>query len=147
MYVWWFGGLVIDEAYWAQFGAHLSADDLGRVLRRSRLAAYRWLREGIVPGHQISGTWVVFKESVVGYLEDPESSHVLPTTFLASFPEELSVEDVAKMLGLSTKTIYKFLAAGDLPGRRVGGFWVLYKSEIKQRLEQTYNGNPLDRSA
>ena len=138
--------LVIDEEYWAQFGDQLSVDELSRVLRRSPLALYRWLREGIVPGHQISGKWEVFKESVVGYLEDPESSHALPTAFFASFPEELSVEDVSKMLGLSTKTIYKFLAAGDLPGRRVGGFWVLYKSEIKQRLEKTYNGNrSLDR--
>ena len=131
---------MIDEAYWAQFGAHLSADELGRVLRRSRLAAYRWLREGIVPGHQISGTWVVFSESVSAYLEDPDSPHVLPAGFLATFPDELSVEDVAKMLGLTTKTIYKFLAAGELPGRRVGGFWVLYKSEIARRLEETYNG-------
>lgn len=131
---------MIDEAYWAQFGPHLSAEELARVLRRSRLAVYRWLREGIVPGHQISGTWIVFSESVSAYLEDPDSPHVLPVGFLSTFPDELSVEDVARMLGLSGKTIYKFLASGDLPGRRVGGFWVLYKSEIARRLEETYNG-------
>lgn len=54
----------------------------------------------------------------------------------APYPVVLSVEQVAELIGAkSPGTAYELLQARKLPGRKVGGRWVVYKAELQRWLE------------
>jgi excisionase family DNA binding protein len=49
----------------------------------------------------------------------------------------MSVEQVAEVLGRSVQDTYRRLQSRELPfGRREGGKWLIYKSEVRQYLER-----------
>ena len=47
----------------------------------------------------------------------------------------LTVEEVAALLKIHPKTVYKFLKANELQGHRFGRLWRFKKSEIMKLLE------------
>jgi len=49
--------------------------------------------------------------------------------------EILTVEEVAALLKIHPKTVYKFLKANELQGHRFGRLWRFKKSEIMELLE------------
>jgi excisionase family DNA binding protein len=49
--------------------------------------------------------------------------------------EILTVEEVAALLKIHPKTVYKFLKANELQGHRFGRLWRFKKSEIMKLLE------------
>jgi len=54
----------------------------------------------------------------------------------APYPAVLSVEQVAELLGRSTRDTYRRLESRELPiGRKEGGRWLIYKSELRAYVE------------
>ena len=51
------------------------------------------------------------------------------------FDEILTVEEVAALLKIHPKTVYKFLKANVLQGHRFGRLWRFKKAEIMKLLE------------
>lgn len=148
----WWSELVIDDAYWAQYGPTLTIQELSQITRRSTVTVWRWLLEGKLPGHGIAGGWIVYTEVLQRELEkslDPADASdarstgaELPVEFLSTFSEELTVADVARLLGKKKETIYRWLGANELPAHRLGRAWILNKTEFVQLLEQTYKKSP-----
>ena len=58
------------------------------------------------------------------------------------FDEILTVEEVAALLKIHPKTVYKFLKANELQGYRFGRLWRFKKSDIMKLLEKS-NASPL----
>jgi excisionase family DNA binding protein len=54
----------------------------------------------------------------------------------APYPEVLTVEQVAELLGRSARDTYRRLEARTLPiGRKEGGRWLIYKVELRAYVE------------
>jgi excisionase family DNA binding protein len=45
-------------------------------------------------------------------------------------------QEVARMLHISKSAVYRLLASGRLPGRRLGGVWVIMKEDLDRALEE-----------
>jgi excisionase family DNA binding protein len=45
--------------------------------------------------------------------------------------EAMSVARAARLLGKSDDTIYRWLAEGQLGGRKVGGRWLIYRDSVE----------------
>jgi excisionase family DNA binding protein len=56
--------------------------------------------------------------------------------------ELLTVEDVARILGVSTKTVYRMLDDGELKGIRVGRLWRVSQEDLDDYL----HGDPVKRA-
>ncbi len=50
--------------------------------------------------------------------------------------ENLTVKDVAEYLNRSETTIYNMLNNGDIPGIKLGGKWIVRKSDLDNFLDQ-----------
>lgn len=61
----------------------------------------------------------------------------------ADLPSRLGVEQLTEVLGLSDKTVtYRWLRDGRIPAIRLGGTWIIFRDDIKEHLEKSYNTNP-----
>jgi len=49
-------------------------------------------------------------------------------------PEFLTVEEVAKLLRISVRTVQRLLKGGELPGVRIGRQWRIPRAELMARL-------------
>lgn len=56
-------------------------------------------------------------------------------------PLTVSVEEAAAMLGVSPTSIYERLRAGEFPGFRVGGRWVISRAQLQEWLEWSCRQN------
>lgn len=65
----------------------------------------------------------------------------------ADLPDKLTVAQTAELLGVSDTTIYKWLKEGVLPGYRLGGLWVLFRDQVKDRIASGHNSPPGQASA
>lgn len=52
--------------------------------------------------------------------------------------EVLLVEDIADELRTSTKTVYRMLGSGTLPGFKMGGCWRMYRSTLNEYLANAH---------
>ncbi len=52
----------------------------------------------------------------------------------AGYPEHLSVDQLAAILGVTTGTAYRWLQTDLLPGYRVGRAWVILRDEVRDHL-------------
>jgi excisionase family DNA binding protein len=52
----------------------------------------------------------------------------------AAYPVHLSVANLASVLGVTQKTAYDYLQAGDLPAYRIGTRWLILRDEVKDFL-------------
>lgn len=66
----------------------------------------------------------------------------------APYPIHLSVAKLAEVLGVTQKTAYEYVQAGDLPAYRIGTRWLILRDEVKDFLEASsrFTGS-LSRSA
>ena len=55
----------------------------------------------------------------------------------APYPVHLSVSNLASVLGVTQKTAYDYLQAGELPAYRVGTRWLILRDEVKDFIEQS----------
>lgn len=129
--------LVMDDAYWAEYPDVLTTAHLTKITRKKAITAWRWLNDGKLPGHEIAGSWVVYRSEVRQKIEGQPVT--LPYDFLARYGDELSVEELAELLGKTPQTVYKWLKADELPGHLVNGVWLIFKHEVCQKLEETWN--------
>lgn len=56
--------------------------------------------------------------------------------------QALTVHDVALLLNVTDKTIYRLAQRSDLPGFKVAGAWRFLKSDIVTWVEQKKQGRP-----
>ena len=63
---------------------------------------------------------------------------------MGELDEILTVEEVAALLKIHPKTVYKFLKANELQGHRFGRIWRFKRSEIMKLLEQSNASRPDD---
>lgn len=125
----------MDDAYWGQFPEVLTIKQVGAIVRRSRKTLYAWLDEGRLPAHYLGGVWIIYKEALRVWIEDPAHPvDALPEQFLARYPEELSALHIAELLGKTRQTVYTLLNKSDLIGHQISGMWLLYKSDFIQSL-------------
>lgn len=62
--------------------------------------------------------------------------------------EDLSVAEAAKVLGVSARRIRALLENGHLPGRQVGGRWLLSSRDVEQRRRVPHEGGrPLSQAS
>lgn len=57
----------------------------------------------------------------------------------APYPEHLSVEQLASVLGVQSPTAYRWLQKGLVPAYKVGTSWVIVRDEVKDYLEANRN--------
>jgi len=152
-----FVDIVIDDASWAPLPEVLDIDDVALIVRKERSIAYRWMREGIIPAHKIGAAWILYKETVRYTLENPDEVPPLPEKFLATFPDDLSIEDLERLFGRERQAIYRWLKAG-LFGRPLDSqtriqvyrsghtpkqrAWLVLKSDVVKLLQNTTNHPP-----
>lgn len=65
-----------------------------------------------------------------GIMTEDKSTDVSPD----DFPPVMTVDQVAAYLQVSTRTVYNMVAAGRLPGAKVGEQWRFYRPEVDRWL-------------
>ena len=60
----------------------------------------------------------------------------------APYPEHLSVEQLAEVLGVKAPTAYRWLQKGLVPGYKVGQAWVILRDEVRDHLAAARNVPP-----
>lgn len=55
----------------------------------------------------------------------------------APYPVHLSVSNLASVLGVTQKTAYDYLQAGELPAYRIGTRWLILRDEVKDFIAQS----------
>lgn len=57
----------------------------------------------------------------------------------ANLPKRLDVQEVADLLGMHTKGVYRWLQTGVIPAYKVGSTWLILRDELKDTLAQGSN--------
>ena len=57
----------------------------------------------------------------------------------APYPERLTVEQLAELLGVKLTTAYTWLQKGVVPAYKVGHTWVILRDEVRDHLEARRN--------
>ncbi|MFJ7751802.1 helix-turn-helix domain-containing protein [Arthrobacter sp. NPDC097144] len=57
----------------------------------------------------------------------------------APYPEKLSIDETAALLGISKKTAYKYLADGTIPAYKFGSSWIILRDDLKGKLMEGSN--------
>lgn len=132
-----------DDSYWDAYPDTLSPADLSRILSVGRPAVLSRLKAGIIPGHLIVGSWVVFKAEVRAWL-DSTSNQAPPgppatVDVLASYGDELNYRDLMVIMGKTKRTIYSWLNSGAIPAFHAGNRWIIHKPQLQQKLRETSN--------
>lgn len=52
----------------------------------------------------------------------------------APYPEKLSIDEAAAVLGISKKTAYKYLSDGTIPAYKFGSSWIILRDDLKGKL-------------
>lgn len=58
---------------------------------------------------------------------------------LDAAPEQLSAREVAELLGVTERTIVRWLKGGDLPGFRLPRGWLVMREDLRGYLHRAYN--------
>jgi len=132
----------MSDATWASLGPVLSTSDLMRVTGMKEVTVWRWLKRGTLPGHVISGSWIVYREEVRAKIDDPEKQPLEPVEFLSTFDDVVKIEEAELLFGKTRQTIYKWLSQGAIPGHQMGVSWVLYRDELRECLVAASNQSP-----
>ena len=136
-----------EEDYWAQFPDTLTTADVAKIIRTGAPAVRARLRDGIIPGHRIADSWVMFKAEIRAWLAATSNRPIPPSApvdVLADYPDELSYRDLMRLFRVKYKgTIYIWLEQGNIPGSLVGNRWVVHKWQLRDLLEETSNQRPM----
>jgi len=61
---------------------------------------------------------------------------------LAGWPDELRMAELVRFFGKTKQTMRRWLEHGDLPGHRINGRWIVYRSELRAALAASSNQRP-----
>lgn len=75
---------------------------------------------------------------IVSYMEGEELVGVLEERF-AEYPEHLTPEHLAEILGVRRPTAYQWIRNGVIPAYKVGGSWIIFRDEVMDHLRQSRN--------
>lgn len=76
----------------------------------------------------------LYKEKILHYT--PENSGVFVVD-----DEILTISEVAKLLKINEKTVYKLVSQSDLPGFKVGGSWRFRAEELRRWMDTQASGS------
>jgi excisionase family DNA binding protein len=51
-----------------------------------------------------------------------------------AYPQTLTVDQLAELLGIGREMAYRYLQRGAVPGYKIAGSWVIYRDEVKEHL-------------
>jgi excisionase family DNA binding protein len=140
--------MMADDHYWDSYPETLSTADVAKILIVGRPAVLVRLKTGVIPGHLIVGSWIIFKSEIRSWLES--TSNQAPTAtpaavdVLAAYEDEMSYRDLMVLFGKSKQTIYSWLHNGEIPAFHVGSRWIIHKVQLRQKLRATSNQTPLE---
>jgi excisionase family DNA binding protein len=127
-----------DDSYWATYPDTLSVAEVAKILHAKKPSVFLRLKNGTIPAHQISGSWIIFKAEVRAWLDSTSnqalSSVPAKVDVLESYPDEMSYRDLMVLFGKTKQTIYAWLHNGDIPGSNIGGSWVVLKVQLERQL-------------
>lgn len=58
---------------------------------------------------------------------------------LDACPLQMSARDVAEVLGVTERTVVRWLKSGELPGLRLPNQWLVLREDLREWLRQAYN--------
>jgi excisionase family DNA binding protein len=132
-----------DDSYWATYPDILTVAEVAKILRVKKPSVFLRLKNGTIPAHQISGSWIIFKAEVRAWLDSTSnqaaSNVPAEVDVLDSYPDELSYRDLMVLFGKTKQTIYAWLHNGDIVGSDIGGRWVVLKAQLRQQLRLSSN--------
>lgn len=132
-----------DDAYWEAFPDTLSTANLAKILSVGKPAVLARLKNGVIPGHLIVGSWVIFKAEIRAWLESTSNQAPTepptPVDVLAGYDDEMSYRDLMLLMGKTKQTIYTWLHNGEIPAFHVANRWIIRKSQLRQKLRDTSN--------
>jgi excisionase family DNA binding protein len=132
-----------DDAYWKPFPDTLSISHVAKILIIREAAVLIRLKNGVIPGHLIVGSWIIFKAEVRAWLESTSNQlpagPPTPVDVLADYADEMTYGDLVTLFGKTRKTIYSWLNDGAIPAYHVGNRWIIRKSQLRQKLLDTSN--------
>jgi excisionase family DNA binding protein len=135
-----------DDAYWEPFPDTLSIPHIAKILIIGDAAVLIRLKTGVIPGHFIVGSWIIFKAELRAWLDS--TSNQIPAgppatvDVLASYADEMTYSDLMNLFGKSKRTVYSWLNDGAIPAYHVGNRWIIRKSQLRQKLLDTSNQRP-----
>lgn len=59
----------------------------------------------------------------------------LPILISENVEEAVGIPQIARMLHISTDTVYRKARAGEIPGFKLGGLWRFFPSEVKEHIK------------
>lgn len=65
-------GLVMTaglDAIFAHYPEVLTVAEVAELLRMTKPGTYKWLKDGIIPGYKIEGSWFVFRDELKSTLQ------------------------------------------------------------------------------
>lgn len=149
---------LMDDEYWAKFPEPLTLQAIATVLRVSEATALRRLQDATIPGHFIGRSWIIFQCEFRAWLATTRNEP-LPVTAspegaqtpvgegcdpLADYDDQLGMSELIEFFGKTKQTIRKWLTDKTIPGYRVAGKWIAYKSELRDALAATSNQHTVD---
>ncbi|MUK01615.1 helix-turn-helix domain-containing protein [Vibrio cholerae] len=57
----------------------------------------------------------------------------------AELPENLTIEQLADVLGVKRATAYQWLNRGVVPAYKLGGTWIIFRDEVRDHLVKSRN--------
>lgn len=137
-----------DGAYWDAFPTTLTTGDVAKILSVGKPAVLTRLKSGVIPGHLIVGSWIIFKAEVRAWLEST-SNQAPPgppelVDVLADYAEEMSYRDLMELFGKTKQTIYTWLHSGEIPAFHASNRWIIHKPQLRQKLAETSNQKTQD---
>ena len=57
----------------------------------------------------------------------------------AELPENLTIEQLADVLGVKRATAYQWLNRGVVPAYKLGGTWIIFRDEVREHLSNSRN--------
>lgn len=131
-----------DTEYWEALSDPLPVRELAPLFRVHEATIHRHLQSGTIPGHYIGRSWIVYKCEIRAWLaarRNIPTGQVIDDDPLDDFPDELRMRDLMLLFGKTKQTIRAWLEDGEIPGYRVNGRWVAYKTELRETLARTSN--------
>lgn len=139
---------LMDDEYWVAYPETLTTADVAKILRVGKPAVFARLQSGIIPAHQVVGSWIIFKAEVRAWLDS--TSNQAPAgppavvDVLAAYGDEMSYRDLMVLFDKTKPTIYRWLQTGEIPAYHVGIRWIIHKTQLRQRLHETSNQRVAD---
>lgn len=134
---------MMDDEYWVDYPETLTTADVAKILRVGKPAVFARLQSGIIPAHQVVGSWIIFKAEVRAWLDSTSNQAPdgppAPVDVLAAYGDEMSYRDLMVLFDKTKPTIYRWLQTGEIPAYHVGIRWIVHKTQLRQRLRETSN--------